>query len=82
VWDAETVRDDLRGYVVEHPGDPDAVLVIDETGDPKKGAPTVGVRRLTVGCFGALSRRHRSGRRHSSMRRRVQCVIGWPRNRQ
>jgi SRSO17 transposase len=37
VWDADAVRDDLRGYVVEHLGDPDAVLVVDETGDLKKG---------------------------------------------
>ena len=37
VWDAEAMRDDVRGYVVEHLGDPDAVLVVDETGDVKKG---------------------------------------------
>src|SRR4051794_3393272 len=32
VWDAEAVRDDLRAYVVEHLGDPAAVLAVDETG--------------------------------------------------
>jgi SRSO17 transposase len=31
------MRDDLRAYVTEHLGDPDAVLVINETGDVKKG---------------------------------------------
>src|SRR5215216_7449649 len=31
VWDAEAVRDELRAYVVEHLGDPGAVLVVDET---------------------------------------------------
>ena len=36
-WDADAVRDDLRAYVVEHLGDPDAVLVLDETGFVKKG---------------------------------------------
>jgi len=36
-WDAEAVRDDLRGYVVDHLGDAGAVLVVDETGDLKKG---------------------------------------------
>jgi SRSO17 transposase len=36
-WDADGVRDDVRGYVTEHLGDPGAVLVIDETGDVKKG---------------------------------------------
>ena len=43
-WDADGVRDDVRGYVTEHRGDPGAVLVIDETGDIKKG--TAGSRRL------------------------------------
>src|SRR6266705_947800 len=28
-WDPDLVRDDLRGYVVEHLGDPGAVLVVD-----------------------------------------------------
>src|SRR3954451_16793074 len=36
-WDADAVRDDLRAYVVEHLGDPGAVLVLDETGFVKKG---------------------------------------------
>ena len=36
-WDADAVRDDLQAYVVEHLGDPDAVLVLDETGFLKKG---------------------------------------------
>jgi SRSO17 transposase len=35
-WDAEAVRDDLRDYVVDAFGDPDAILVLDETGDVKK----------------------------------------------
>ena len=34
-WDPDLVRDDLRGYVVEHLGDPQAVLVVDETGSSK-----------------------------------------------
>jgi SRSO17 transposase len=44
-WDADAVRDDLRAYVVEHLGDPDAVLVLDETGFLKKGAKSAGVQR-------------------------------------
>ena len=36
-WDADAVRDDLRDYVVDAFGDPGAVLVVDETGDVKKG---------------------------------------------
>src|SRR5437016_9143849 len=30
-WDAELVRDDLRAYILEQLGDPEAILVIDET---------------------------------------------------
>ena len=34
-WDADLVRDDLRDYVVEHLGQEDGVLVVDETGFPR-----------------------------------------------
>jgi SRSO17 transposase len=37
VWDDDEVRDDLRGFVTERLGDAGAVLVVDETGDVKKG---------------------------------------------
>jgi SRSO17 transposase len=36
-WDADAVRDDLRCYVLDAFADPQAVLVVDETGDLKKG---------------------------------------------
>jgi len=54
VWDHEGVRDDVRGYVVEHLGDPGAVLVVDETGDLKKGTSTVGVQRQYTGTAGRV----------------------------
>ena len=53
-WDADAVRDDLRGYVVDHFGDPGAVLVVDETGDLKKGTHTVGVQRQYTGTAGRI----------------------------
>lgn len=53
-WDTDGLRDDLRGYVVEHLGDPDAVLVVDETGDVKKGTRTVGVQRQYTGTAGRI----------------------------
>jgi SRSO17 transposase len=53
-WDAEAVRDDLRAYVVEHLGDPDAVLVLDETGFLKKGSKSVGVARQYSGTAGRI----------------------------
>ncbi len=53
-WDADAVRDDLRGYVVEHLGAPDGVLVIDETGFLKKGTKSVGVKRQYSGTAGRI----------------------------
>lgn len=53
-WDAEAVRDDLRAYVVEHLGDAQAVLVIDETGFLKKGDKSVGVARQYSGTAGRI----------------------------
>ena len=52
VWDEAGVRDDLREYVLEHFADADAVLVVDETGDLKKGTATVGVQRQYTGTAG------------------------------
>ena len=52
VWDEAGVRDDLRDYVLEHFADPGAVLVVDETGDLKKGTMTVGVQRQYTGTAG------------------------------
>ena len=53
-WEADAVRDDLRAYVVAHLGDPDAVLVIDETGFLKKGTKSVGVARQYSGTAGRI----------------------------
>jgi SRSO17 transposase len=53
-WDVEAVRDDLRAYVVEHLGDPEAVLVVDETGFLKKGTKSVGVQRQYSGTAGRI----------------------------
>jgi SRSO17 transposase len=53
-WDADGVRDDVRGYVAEQIGDPRAVLVVDETGDLKKGSATVGVQRQYTGTAGRV----------------------------
>ena len=53
-WDAEAVGDDLQAYVAEHLGDPDAALVLDETGFLKKGVRSVGVRRQYSGTAGRI----------------------------
>lgn len=53
-WDTDGVRDDLRDYVITHLGDGDGVLVVDETGDLKKGVCTVGVQRQYTGTAGRI----------------------------
>jgi SRSO17 transposase len=53
-WDADAVRDDLRGYVIDAFAEDDAVLVVDETGDLKKGVHTVGVQRQYTGTAGRI----------------------------
>jgi SRSO17 transposase len=53
-WDAGGVRDDVRSYVVGHLGDPAAVLVVDETGDVKKGSASAGVQRQYTGTAGRV----------------------------
>jgi SRSO17 transposase len=54
VWDAEAARDDLRAFVVEQLGDPDGVLVVDETGFLKKGTKSCGVARQYSGTAGRI----------------------------
>jgi SRSO17 transposase len=54
VWDADAVRDDLREQVVKELGDPDGVLVVDETGFLKKGTKSCGVARQYSGTAGRI----------------------------
>ena len=54
VWDANLVRDDLRAYVVEHLGDTDTVVVVDEIGFMKKGDKSVRVQRQYSGTAGRI----------------------------
>lgn len=54
-WDADAVRDDLVAYVVEHLADPQAVLVLDETGFVKKGIKSVGVGPQYCGTVGKIA---------------------------
>jgi SRSO17 transposase len=53
-WDADLVRDDLRDYALEHFGDEEAVLIVDETGFLKKGNKSVGVQRQYSGTAGRI----------------------------
>jgi SRSO17 transposase len=51
-WDIDGVRDDVRGYVIEQLGEPDGVLIADETGFLKKGTRSAGVQRQYSGTAG------------------------------
>jgi SRSO17 transposase len=51
-WDEEAVRDDLRGYVIDHLGEAGGILAVDETGFVKKGKKSAGVARQYSGTAG------------------------------
>jgi SRSO17 transposase len=51
-WDVDGVRDDVRAYVAEHLGDPDGILIADDTGFLKKGTKSAGVQRQYSGTAG------------------------------
>jgi len=53
-WDAELVRDDLRAYVSGRIGEPEGVLVVDETGFLKQGKKSAGVKRQYSGTAGRV----------------------------
>src|ERR671928_915115 len=54
LWDEAAARDLCRDYVVEHLGDPEAVLVVDETGFVKNGRHSAGVARQYCGTVGKV----------------------------
>src|SRR3954464_3486690 len=83
-WDAAAVRDDLRAYIVEHLGDPAAVLVIDETGFLKKGTKSVGVQRQYSGTAGRIENcqigvflAYASGKGHTLLDRELYLPKEW-----
>ena len=55
VWDHEQVQAVVARFVIEQLADPDAVVVIDESGQEKSGTGTVGVKRQYVGCVGKIT---------------------------
>jgi SRSO17 transposase len=54
VWDGDGVRDDLRSYVVEQLGTADAIGILDESGFPKRGKKSAGVKRQYCGVTGRV----------------------------
>ena len=54
-WEADALRDVVRDYVIATLADPDAVLVIDETGFLKQGRASCGVGRQYTGSAGKIT---------------------------
>ena len=53
-WSADALRDKVREEVISTLGDPNGVLVVDETGFLKKGTHSVGVARQYSGTAGRI----------------------------
>jgi SRSO17 transposase len=84
VWDADKVRDDLRSVIVARLGAPDGVLVVDETGDLKKGVHSVGVQRQYSGTAGRVENSqvgvflgYASRHGHTLVDRRIYLPASW-----
>jgi SRSO17 transposase len=54
-WEADDLRDIVRGYALETLADDDAVLVFDETGFLKQGKASCGVARQYTGSAGKIT---------------------------
>jgi len=54
-WEADALRDIVRDYALEALADPDAVLVIGETGFLKQGKASCGVGRQYTGSAGKIT---------------------------
>ena len=54
-WEADALRDVVRDYVIATLADPDAVLVVDETGFLKQGRASCGVGRQYTGSAGKIT---------------------------
>ena len=54
-WEADALRDLVRGYALETLADRDAVLVLDETGFLKQGKASCGVARQYTGSAGKIT---------------------------
>ncbi len=53
-WDWKQALAGLQRFVLDHLGDPEAILVLDETAELKKGTMTVGVARQHAGITGQV----------------------------
>ncbi len=83
-WSDDDILEELRRHVSEVLGDPDASLNVDETGFPKKGTKSVGVKRQYAGCLGRTDNcqigvcvNYRSAAGHTLIDRRLFLPEEW-----
>ena len=89
LWHQDKARDLCRGYVVEHLGAPDGVLIIDETGFLKKGTRSAGVARQYSGTAGRVENcqigvflAYASGKGHALIDRELYLPKEWTDDRE
>ena len=83
-WDADALRDVVRNYAVEALAEPDAVLIIDETGFLKQGKVSCGVHRQYTGSAGKITNcqigvfaAYASGKDHAFIDRQLYLPKTW-----
>jgi SRSO17 transposase len=83
-WADADLLEELQRHVAEVLGDPDASLNVDETGFPKKGTKSVGVKRQYAGCLGRTDNcqigvcvNYRSAAGHTLIDRRLFLPEEW-----
>lgn len=87
-WEDEAVLEELQRHVTEGLGDTEATLNVDETGFPKKGTKSVGVKRQYAGCLGRTDNcqvgvfvNYRSAAGHTLIDRRLFLPEEWAEDR-
>ena len=87
-WDVDRVRDDVRAYVIESLGEPDGVLIADDTGFLKKGTRSAGVQRQYSGTAGRTENcqvgtflAYASSRGHALIDRELYLPQSWTEDR-
>ncbi|MCW2239202.1 IS701 family transposase [Azospirillum canadense] len=86
-WDADALRDVVREYALEALTEPDATLVIDETGFLKQGKASCGVGRQYTGSAGKITNcqigvfaAYVSAKGHAFIDRRLYLPKDWTSN--